>query len=560
MPGALSSKLLLAGTTWFFSVHGLDSPGLWAASYRKDFYIPGIKENVQYKNPIDGGRVHVTAEGTTCAGPILNATVNGIQALSLPSSGDLDFTYFDWTRLHSEEDAAGSGGETRVWLSFHSRNTKWFPASGAIPPIEVELFDSKGSCAKGSPLVLQDEQLRVKHVTTAQMGAQLIVHVQNYDAKLTFTLPNIIVNGKQVFGPWTLAPGQTRVLSLPTSSSLLKLSAQMIPGALWTVSLNMTGSQPRLLGWGGRMLPELFAIEAWAHSSDCPFPAVNPTAWQLMKGAGITTIFANNAKEADCNGSSVAEIVSQMAANNNSVAKVWLLPKQLDEVTHRGNVVTAVFLGDEVDGNMSNTRDPAAKLSYNSYPDLPTYQGGKTNRQIGSFAGMTDYQGMDAYVAACAPTMDNVINTLPITYPFQYLRNAQQNHAPLPSALYSQLYFHGWTYQAHDNELVMQVGQAVAAGAKALTLFESDAALFQKFKFASGPVAGTLKSVQALGEALRTGDIGGLLFNASVGIDQALVEVIRSPDKVVPHNIGLVSFPFLRSFPPLLQFLRLSWW
>ena len=32
------------------------------------------------------------------------------------------------------------------------------------------------------------------------------------------------------------------------------------------------------------------------------------------------------------------------------------------------------------------------------YPEIPTYQGAKTNGHIGAYSGITDVQGMDAYV------------------------------------------------------------------------------------------------------------------------------------------------------------------
>ena len=78
------------------------------------------------------------------------------------------------------------------------------------------------------------------------------------------------------------------------------------------------------------------------------------------------------------------------------------------------------------------------------YPAIPTYQGGKTNSHIGSYSGITDIQGMDAYLGACAPTIVPVIKPLPIDYPYLYLKNTRDNHMPLPTWLYSQLYsMHG---------------------------------------------------------------------------------------------------------------------
>ena len=41
-----------------------------------------------------------------------------------------------------------------------------------------------------------------------------------------------------------------------------------------------------------------------------------------------------------------------------------------------------------------------------------------------------------------------VIKTLPLQYPYLYLRNARDNTMPLPFWGYSQLYSGAWSYQA----------------------------------------------------------------------------------------------------------------
>ena len=49
---------------------------------------------------------------------------------------------------------------------------------------------------------------------------------------------------------------------------------------------------------------------------------------------------------------------------------------------------------------------------------------------------ITDIQGMDVYIGACAPTIVPVIDPLPITYTYLYLKNTRNNHMPLPTWLY----------------------------------------------------------------------------------------------------------------------------
>merc|ERR550514_68298 len=98
----------------------------------------------------------------------------------------------------------------------------------------------------------------------------------------------------------------------------------------------------------------------------------------------------------------------------------------------RRAVVDALLLGDEVDGKVDadHVRKGALKAAFGAAvaaPDVPTYQGSKTTRNVGAFAGIADIQGSDAYSAACAPTMLAVTKTLPLQYPFDYLRNARDN-------------------------------------------------------------------------------------------------------------------------------------
>jgi hypothetical protein len=77
--------------------------------------------------------------------------------------------------------------------------------------------------------------------------------------------------------------------------------------------------------------------------------------------------------------------------------------------------------------------------------------------------------------AACAPTQLAAVETLPLTYPYHYLRNARDNHMPLTFWGYSQLFNPpdstrsaisareggstgtGWAYDPAPNELVAQV-------------------------------------------------------------------------------------------------------
>ena len=71
------------------------------------------------------------------------------------------------------------------------------------------------------------------------------------------------------------------------------------------------------------------------------------------------------------------------------------------------------------------------------------------------------------------------------------------------------------------------------AGAKGLTLFQSYHDEFQQHEW--NEVAKALRSVAAVRETLRQGDVAGLRFTTTAKTDygEALIEVIRSPDHVV---------------------------
>ena len=115
----------------------------------------------------------------------------------------------------------------------------------------------------------------------------------------------------------------------------------------------------------------------------------------------------------------------------------------------------------------------------------------------------------------------------------QYLRNARDNHAPLPFWGYGQLYSDAWSYQPSTNEIIMQLGQAVAAGSKGIMFFQSYAKFLSQKKSVSD-IGSALKSILAVGDIIHQGDVAGLGMSTSgtIGKD-VLVEVIRSPEHVL---------------------------
>ena len=259
-----------------------------AGSYRKDVFLSHFPEPSD--KPLDGGRVHVVLQNSSCD-TVTSVLVNSQEALNLTATGDLDFTYFDWTRFFQTRDG-------RIWLSFHSRNTDWLSDKGP-DTLELKLFDSSGSCFEGQVSVAPAQNVVVSYVTTQSAGSELVVHIHN-DGRSSEAVEWLSINGQQIDGPWVIGPQQTHIGIFPV---------QLVPGDIWTVSLSLYGSsQASPLGWGGRTIPERFAIEVWPHDQDCPIPTINISNWDMLDSAGIDTVYVTGKKCGD-----VAAAVSKLA-------------------------------------------------------------------------------------------------------------------------------------------------------------------------------------------------------------------------------------------------------
>ena len=149
-------------------------------------------------------------------------------------------------------------------------------------------------------------------------------------------------------------------------------------------------------------------------------------------------------------------------------------------------------------------------------------------------------QGMDAYIACCAPHY--ALLAMPARGSYDYLANTRANHAPGPTWLYTQGFFGGWDdhtlelqRQVDPAELAVQVASVVAAGGKGLMIFETDTS------FAGLPAYGTLRTllreIGAMRELYRAGDATGmaqaLAVDGSPVGDDVVVEATLGPRAVV---------------------------
>jgi hypothetical protein len=74
-------------------------------------------------------------------------------------------------------------------------------------------------------------------------------------------------------------------------------AAAVAPGAVWTVEAEWAEA-PRVgrSAAGGLLWPEFYPIETWFHSSDCPFPTMNDTAYALHRAHGIDTFLPSTTR------------------------------------------------------------------------------------------------------------------------------------------------------------------------------------------------------------------------------------------------------------------------
>jgi len=491
----------------FVACYGLASSPTLAGSYRKDYYLKNYHESLKsYTTPTDGGRVHLVLQGSTCnLESVKSVMINSQEAMNLPSGNtdldDPDFSYFDWSRFHADTQS------NVFWISFHSRNKDWLDSSDT-PTLQVSVTDDKSQCYSGSVQLNVNPAVTVTYATTANSGLDFIVHFSGSGTLSSYMINGVLISNK----PITVSGNQTKIVNF-------KQSISMAPGRVWSV---VYGS----VGYGGRVIPEFFPIEAWPYSKDCPVPGTqtpNPKDYETVKDLGIDTIFLSTDACGD------PAFAADSLAQKNLPMTLMLKPKFLQR-TKNHSKVSAIYIGDEVDGDMNdNLRNPIPKSMNDAYPEIPTYQGGKTNSHIGSYSGITDIQGMDAYLGACAPTIVPVIKPLPIDYPYLYLKNTRNNHMPLPTWLYSQMYSGAWSYQANANEIVAQIAQTVLAGAKGITLFQSKQDEFDQHDLK--PIKQILNSIQGVKEHIRIGSIGGAKIKSSG--EPIMYEAIRTPNKLV---------------------------
>jgi len=526
---------------------GVTQPGL-AASYRKDVYLNDAEYNEYTDSPLEGGRFHL-AGLAAAGGDVTTVFLNGADATTLLKEPTLE-----WFHVWPRKPVAGQP----IWVAFHSRDDAWDDADDG----QIRVETTEGVALEGSfPVAITDVPLT--YVTTTDDLSTLLVHAKNR-ANAPRTLQALYVNGREVLQAGvacvpqpTLAPGEAVLWTVP-------LCTPAVAGDAWTVVATFADTSDSV--GVGRILRPHFPIEGWSNDGECPYPGVNDTAYQAMRDAHFDTMFLR--WSSDCGGG--ADVATQTLP---PLGDYFAL---LDEGVLEGNLedkglvtaaIAGILTGDESDGeiyaedgtpNAWRKAQRAAKV-WQATPDVTVYNGAKTNGHVGSFAGMSDVQGMDLYAAACAPHITSWGKHPPLRGPFDYLRNARDNHMPLPTWLYAQGLSPVWNKKAliggdvihiqpDPQEILAQAFMVAAAGGKGLMWFQvnQDEAAHKPARWEAIRQANQV--FRALRDLLREGDPIG---TASVATnlpssdpdqaDPALVEVIRAPDALVVIVVALAA-------------------
>jgi len=530
------------------------------ASYRKDEYFEDSVYNEYTAYPVNGGRLHIAGTATR-SGAVTDVRIDGVSVSTLLAAPS---PQIDWYHVWPDPVVEGEP----VWVAFHSREARWDTVSEG----RVEVLTAEGAALDDTfPVAITDVPLT--WVTTTDDRTGLLVHLHNRGER-PVTVERLWVNGDDmlaadvVCGDRVVRPGQSALLQVA-------LCEPPALGSAWTVVAEFDEGVPAV--GVGRTIRPFFPIEAWPKRNDCALPdgEGGTAAFERHLAAGIDTIYWYwGDGGADC-GLRTAEVVNRVLPS---------LPEPVyalvgDDFLSRRNPETAItdtsrvagFLtGDESDGELlldDGTPAPEEKARdarrlWSMYPDLPVYNGGKTNGHVGAFAGMTDIQGMDLYVAACAPHITFDPQHPPLRGAYDYLRNTRQNHMPLPTWLYAQGLHSGWNRRSGDTvirrqpdpgEVWVQALSVLAAGGKGLMWFQSELSEADAVPESWQAMTDANRLFRALRRMAREGDPTGMATSTG----DVIVEAIRSREAMIVPVINLAhtfaptdDLCILSLFPP----------
>jgi hypothetical protein len=518
------------------------SPSTITAQLRKDAWLTTYSENTP--EPRDGGRVQLAAISAV-TGNVTRVLVDGVDLDGLDAPNPATTPPFEWGHVWPRAVRAGEP----VWVAFHSRAATWNTRTSA--PIVVE---TDAGMAVSGTFTIERARVVVTWVTTSTDGKTLLVHLQNREPA-TRTIARLLVDGRDVTAhaclpSRTLAAGASTLITVPSC-------APRAPGSAFTVVIEHDAGAAVAVG---RTQRPFFPVEAWNNTTECPFPGAggNATNDAALVAAGIDTTYLHGGVCGTC-GCDAYDLVNttlpptgRKVLVTDDLGTGLFATRPLTDTRALAGFAT----GDESDGSIYDeatkapvaaTKARRARTLWARYPEIPVFNGAKTNRNIGTFAGMTDVQGIDLYVAACAPHITPFGQHPPLRGAYDYLRNARENMMPLPTWLYAQGLSPAWNkqrpivggtihVQPDPQEILVQGMSVVAAGGKGLLWFQAnqDEAKHAPARWAAiGDVSWMVRGVR---ELLREGDPTGAA--RAIGGD-AIVEAVRARGAIVVPVIGL---------------------
>ncbi len=515
------------------------------ASYRKDFYYDQYQEGdvlSPIPAPTSGGRLNVTgvAHG---GGKVVTVSIDGKTTDELLAAQQID-----WYQVYPLEWTAGEP----FWVNFHSRDAAWDSKSTAALRV-----DTDGGVGYEGAFPVRVNQTPLKNVAFVDDYKTVVLHVEPRTAGAVH-LSKVVFNGRDVTSSACvsnaqMAGGVDHLVTIPLCDALK-------PGDPWTVTLVFDGQPPSTAG--GRVLRAFFPIEAWQAESQCPYPMYNGAWFDEHKAHGFDTFFTRpDTPTAACGSygqpTTIYDLVgAEAVAHDYHVVMTFEADNQFlpyQDVSR----IAAAFHADECDSGLltggypkPQTRATLARRAWETWPDLPTYIGGSRLRYNGAFAGATDIQGFDFYVAACAPHITVAGTHPPLRAAFDMLFGVHENHMPHTSWFYTQGLHGGWNAniagvtiyrQPSPAEYRVQALSVLMAGGKGIMYFQTDQNLAAKFPDTWAETGAVNRDIHGIRPYLLEGDIHRIMQEDGSFI--ASVLRARSMMALIAINLKTSSSP-----------------
>jgi hypothetical protein len=517
------------------------------ASYRKDFYYPHYQEG-DVTNPIPaptkGGRFNTTGIATI-GGKVTAVIINGVNVNDLLSQNKLDW-YHVYPLTFTEGDA--------FWVNFHSREDSWDSATTGTLKVETE----EGVAFEGT-FDVKINQAPLKYVGFVDDYKTVVIHIENRSGAPA-KLEKLLFNGRDVTDSACIAD---KILPNGVNTMItLSLCEAVSPGDPWTVTAIVEGLPVSTAG--GRVIKNFYPILTWQKDSDCPYSPYNTPLFQRHKAAGFDTFFTRPGHAQMCydkfgkGTSDIFEILGPIS-HQDDIYHIFTL----EHPTHYLDFpdvsrIAAALHADEIDEKgyvhpdfsvpVPESRAEYARKTWEKWPEMPTYIGGSRGRYNGAFAGCTDIQGFDYYVAACCPHITVAGKHPPLRGAFDQLYLVYENHMPHTTWAYTQGVHSGWNAtipvigtkvyrQPNPAEFRLQTLNVAMVGSKGLMYFQTEEELIDRFTDTWAEMGNVNRDFHGIKPYLLEGTIHRIIDVP----DSHIVSIIRSREVMAAVIVNLVT-------------------